>query len=114
MIDDTVLNLVCKQCKDGGWAYNFTKPLLGIDCKAVSVIAKNMMDWYSITHDDRIRLSAIKALDWCCKHTAVEGDAIGGIFSFCMEGAIVQNLYTSCAFVYSSAYAIELYQMLEQ
>ncbi len=114
VIDDTVLNLVCKQCKDGGWAYNFTKPLLGIDCKAVSVIAKNMMDWYSINHDDRIRLSAIKALDWCCKHTAVEGDAIGGIFSFCMEGAIVQNLYTSCAFVYSSAYAIELYQMLEQ
>ena len=114
VIDDTILNLVCKQHKDGGWAYNFTKPLLGIDCKAVSVIAKNMMDWYSITQDDRIRLSAKKALDWCCKHTAVEGDAIGGIFSFCMEGAIVQNLYTSCAFVYSSVYAIELYQMLER
>lgn len=114
VIDETIENLIHKQHKSGGWAYNFTKPLLGEDCKSVSVIAKNMMDWYNITHDDRIRLSANKALDWCCKHTAIEGEETGGIFSFCMEGAIVQNLYSSCAFVYSSAYAIELFQMLKR
>lgn len=114
VINETIDNLIRLQHKNGGWSYNLTKPLLGEDCKAVSVIAKNMMDWYYVTHDDRIRLSAQKALDWCCKHTAVEGEATGGIFSFCMEGAIVQNLYSSCAFVYSSAYAIELHQMLKR
>lgn len=114
VIDDTINNLIKVQCKNGGWAYNLTKPLMGEDCKAVSVIAKDMMDWYAITKDESIRQSAEKALDWCRKHTAIEGEAKGGIFSFCMEGAIVQNLYTSCAFVYASAYAIELEQMLKQ
>ena len=114
VIDATIDNLIKMQCKNGGWAYNLTKPLMGEDCKAVSVIAKDMMEWYAFTKDDRIRQSAEKALDWCRKHTAIEGEAKGGIFSFCMEGAIVQNLYTSCAFVYASAYAIELEQMLKQ
>lgn len=114
VVDDTINNLIKVQCKDGGWAYNLTKPLMGEDCKAVSVIAKDMMDWYAISKDERISQSAEKALDWCRKHTAIEGEAKGGIFSFCMEGAIVENLYTSCAFVYASAYAIELEQMLKQ
>ena len=114
VIDATIDNLIKVQCKNGGWAYNLTKPLMGEDCKAVSVIAKDMMEWYAITKDMRIRRSAEHALEWCRKHTAIEGEAKGGIFSFCMEGAIVQNLYTSCAFVYASAYAIELEQMLKQ
>lgn len=114
VIEKTIDNLLCKQLKNGGWSYNFSKPLLGEDCKAVSVIAKDMMEWYKNSNDERIRKSASKALDWCCKHTAIEGEATGGIFSFCMEGAIVQNLYTSCAFIYSSAYAIELYEMLKK
>lgn len=114
VIYDTINNLIKVQCKNGGWAYNLTKPLMGEDCKAVSVIAKDMMDWYAITKDERFRQSAEKALEWCRMHTAIEGEAKGGIFSFCMEGAIVQNLYTSCAFVYASAYAIELEQMLKQ
>lgn len=114
VIDATINNLIKVQCKNGGWAYNLTKQLMGEDCKAVSVIAKDMMDWYAICKDERIQKSAEKALYWCRQHTAIEGEAKGGIFSFCMEGAIVQNLYTSCAFVYASAYAIELEQMLKQ
>lgn len=114
VINETIDNLIRVQLRNGGWAYNLTKPLMGEDCKAISVIAKNMMDWYQITHDDRIRNSALRAFDWCCQHTATEGSATGGIFSFCMEGAIVQNLYTSCAFVYASTYAIELNEMLKQ
>lgn len=114
VIDTTIDNLIKVQCKNGGWAYNLSKPLMGEDCKAVSVIAKDLMEWYAFTKDMRIRRSAERALDWCRKHTAIEGEAKGGIFSFCMEGAIVQNLYTSCAFVYASAYAIELEQMLKQ
>lgn len=113
VIDDTIENLLHVQYSDGAWAYNLTKPLMGNDCKSVSVIAKNMMHWYKVTRDERIIRSAEKALEWCCKHTATVGDAKGGIFSFCMEGAIVQNLYTSCAFVYASAYAIELHEMLK-
>lgn len=114
VIENTINNLVKTQCKNGGWAYNLTKPLMGEDCKAVSVIAKNMMEWYAITKDENIRRSAERALDWCLKHTASDGEGKGGIFSFCMEGAIVQNLYTSSAFVYASAYAIELEQMLKR
>ncbi len=113
VIDGTVVTLLRKQLRNGGWSYNLTKPLLGEDCKAVSVIAKDMMEWYKITKDVRIRESAQKALQWCCNHTATEGEAAGGIFSFCMEGAIVHNHYSSCAFVYASAYAVELSEMLK-
>lgn len=113
VICDTVNNLVKTQLDNGAWVYNLTKPLMGIDCKAVSVLAKNLLDWYMITKDENIRKSAVKALNWCCDHTSIEGDSTGGIFSFCMEGAIVHSLYTSCAFVYSSAYAIELYNLLK-
>ena len=114
VIEETVDNLIRLQLKNGGWSYNFAKPLLGEDCKSVSVIAKDMMEWYAISKDKRIRNSAERALMWCCEHTAIEGEAVGVIFSFCMEGAIVKNLYSSCAFVYSSAYAIELYDMLKK
>lgn len=114
VIDNTVENLINIQHKNGGWAYNLTKPLMGEDCKGISVIAKNLMDWYNVTHNGRIRQCAEKALDWCCKHTAIDGEAKGGIFSFCYEGAIVHNLCSSCAFVYASAYVIELDQMLKQ
>lgn len=113
VIDKTVDNLLREQLRNGGWPYNLTRPLMGEDCKAVSVIAKDMMEWYKITKDERIKVSAQKALEWCCKHTAIEGEATGGIFSFCMEGAIVHNHYSSCAFVYASAYAIELSEMLK-
>ncbi len=110
----TINNLIRVQFKNGGWAYNLTNSLMGEDCKAVSVIAKNMMDWYEVSQDERIKESAKKALQWCYKHTAIEGEAEGGIFSFCIEGAIVHNLYTSVAFTYSSSYAIELEQMLKK
>lgn len=114
VILSTINNLLKMQSNDGGWPYNLTKTLMGMDCKAVSVIAKDMMDWYEIEPDKRIRKSALKALEWCRKHTAVEGEAMGGIFSYCLEGAIVKDLYTTCAFVYSSAYALELEQMLKK
>lgn len=114
VIDSTVENLLNIQSKNGAWSYNLSNPLMGQDCKAVSVIAKNLMDWYSVTLDAKLLDSVNKAINWCYKHTAIDGEAKGGIFSFCMEGAIVQNLYTSCAFVYASAYAIELDYMLRK
>lgn len=113
IIEATIGNLLKQQCKNGSWPYNLTRKLMGEDCKAVSVIAKDMMDWYAVSKDIRIKESAEKALGWCRDHTAIEGEAKGGIFSYCVEGAIVKDLYTSCAFVYASAYAIELEQQLE-
>lgn len=112
VIETVIDKLITSQTKHGSWSYNLTRKLMGEDCKAVSVIAKNLMEWYQITSDQRIRDSAYKALCWCYNHTMTEGESKGGIFSFCVEGAIVHNLYTSCAFVYASAYAIELKQML--
>ena len=99
--------------QNGGWAYNFSKPLLGEDCKGVPVIAKSLMEWNLIEQNNEVVISAEKALDWCVKHTANKGECKGGIFSFCMEGAVVHNFYTKTAFVYSSAYAIEVYDMLK-
>lgn len=112
VIDKTVNTLLQKQNKNGSWPYNLTKPLLGEDCKGVSVIAKNLMDWNELFPNDKIINGSKKALSWCFNHTSKDGPAQGGIFSFCMEGAIVYHLYTSTAFVYSSAYAIELYNRL--
>lgn len=113
VIDKTISTLLINQCKNGGWPYNLTRKMMGEDCKAVSVIAKDMMDWYLITKDEQILNSAHKALNWCCKHTSLENDSKGGIFSYSTEGAIVKDYYTSCAFVYASVYAIELLKQLD-
>lgn len=112
IIEDTINNLVTRQNSDGSWSYNFTRKLMGNDCKGVSVIAKSISDWYEISKEKYLLSAVEKALDWCRRHTAVTSDARGGIFSFCTEGAIVKDLYSSCAFVYASAYAIEVDKFL--
>jgi rhamnogalacturonyl hydrolase YesR len=114
VIDETISNIIKNQSKDGGWPYNFSKPFLGQDCKGVAVIAKNLMDWNGLKPNKLIVNSSKKALEWSANHTANQGEAKGGIFSFCMEGAVVHNLYTSTAFVYTSAYAIELHNALNK
>lgn len=109
VIDDTVDTLIRLQNKDGGWAYNLSRPLMGVDCKATPIIAFDILKW------DRKHIGAAKkALDWCEKHTSSTGTAEGGIFSYTTEGAIVHHLYTWTAFVYSSAYAIELKRLVEK
>jgi hypothetical protein len=114
VIEITISNLLKKQLKNGGWAYNFSKPLLGEDCKGVAVIAKSLTEWNMIEPDEKITISVQNALDWCAKRTANESICSGGIFSFSMEGAVVHNFYTKTAFVYSSAYAIETYDILNK
>lgn len=114
IVDSTIEGLIHRQLKNGGWSYNFTKPYLGEDCKAVSVIAKNIFLWKDYFPVSSSVIGTVNAaMDWCRRHTILEGQCVGGIFSFCMEGAIVQELYTSCAFVYSSAYAVELSELLK-
>ena len=111
VIQETIDNLLKQQLRNGGWSYNLTRKMMGEDCKAVSVIAKDMLDWYAYSKDARIIKCAGKALQWCCEHTATASEAKGGIFSYSVEGGIVKDLYTSCAFVYASAYALELKEM---
>ena len=114
VIEATISNLLKKQLQNGGWAYNFSKPLLGEDCKGVAVIAKSLTEWNRIEPNDKITNSVQKALDWSAKRTASKGICKGGIFSFCMEGAVVHNFYSKTAFVYTSAYAIETYDILNK
>lgn len=114
VINNTISTLLNSQSKDGGWPYNLTRKLMGIDCKATSIIAVSLLKWYEIQPNRMDCLSAAKkALGWCEKNTANSGASEGGIFSYCTEGAIVHNMYTSTAFTYSCAYAIELSEMLK-
>jgi len=101
--------IIKNQQKTGAWPYNFCKLFMGPDCKGTSVIAKSLLDWYKINNSNKkINDSVLKAMDWCKKHTCLNGEATGGIFSKNVEGAIVHHLYTSTAFVYSTAYALEV------
>ena len=103
------------QKNDGGWSYNLLRPLMGEDCKAIPVIAKCLLDWYELEdQDQRLIVSAQRALEWCAKHTATNGTAAGGIFSYTIEGAIVHHMYTSTAFVYGSSYALEVKNKLDR
>ncbi len=111
-IEQTVQTLLSSQHKDGSWAYNLTHPLMGEDCKGIPVIAKALLDWNTVAPNPALVEAVRRALTWCEAHTCKEGSARGGIFSFCMEGAIVHHLYTSTAFVYASAYALEVQEML--
>lgn len=102
-------NYLCiHQDRNGGWAYNFSKPLMGQDCKGISVIANSLLEWYALSGEQDCRVAAQKALGWCERHTAMKGECIGGIFSYSVEGAVVHDLYTSTAFTYASAYALEI------
>lgn len=113
IIEKTVNNLIRRQNGDGSWPYNLSRKLMGNDCKGVSVIARSIAEWYSIAHEEHLPKVVERAYDWCRKHTCNKGKARGGIFSFCTEGAVVKDLYSSCAFVYASVYAIELDKFLK-
>lgn len=112
-IEAIIKNLLKKQIASGGWPYNLDRTLLGVDCKATSVIGTSLIKWYPYSSDkENIKKAVRSAICWCLKNTVNdESEASGGIFSYCMEGAIVHHLYTSTAFVYSSAYAIEMLTM---
>lgn len=117
VINDTVDMLIQSQSECGAWHYNLTKPLMGFDCKGVPIIAYNILKWILLTKRKKEDLGCCnKALKWCIENTcsSINSDCYGGIFSYSTEGAIVHNMYTSTAMVYSSAYAIELKRMLEE
>lgn len=108
VIEETVETLLHCQTSDGGWAYNLLSPLMGIDCKAVPVIAKALLEWSKVVHSTVYDEAISKAMYWCKKNTVAKGEAAGGIFSYTVEGAIVHNKYTSTALVYASSYALEV------
>ena len=107
IIEANLESLLRHQLPNGAWPYNLDRPYYGEDCKGVPVIAKAMLDWNVVNGDQGLAEPAQRAIDWCKAHTALSGQARGGIFSFNLEGAVVHNLYTKTAFVYSSAYALE-------
>lgn len=116
IIENCISNLLRNQNSDGSWSYNLSRKFMGDDCKGVPVIAKSIAIWAAQNKDVSIMDACRKAVCWCYQHTCIDHSKrgeIGGIFSFCVEGAIVTELYTSCAFVYSSVYAIELKHILD-
>ncbi|MBO6526348.1 glycoside hydrolase family 88 protein [Erythrobacter sp.] len=113
VVEAIVRSLLQAQLANGGWAYNLSRPYYGEDCKGVPVIAKALTEWSVLRSNDRLKQSAALALQWCEDHTRLRGPAVGGIFSYNLEGAVVHNLYTSTAFVYSSAYALETRLMVQ-
>lgn len=115
-IEGIVDSLLRKQNNYGGWPYNLDRPLLGLDCKATPVIGMSLIKWCPYSSNQEAIINAVKnSICWCLKNTVSDdSSANGGIFSYCMEGAIVHHLYTSTAFVYSSAYAIELLTAYEK
>ena len=115
VVQNTINTLIKVQDKRGGWAYNISRPMMGLDCKAISIIACSLMNWYT-DHPDQIslKIASEKAYQWCIQHTLSEGRGKGGIYSYTTEGAIVHHLYTWTAFVYGSSYAIELKKILAE
>lgn len=109
VIEDTVDTLIRLQNRTGGWAYNLSRPFMGIDGKATPIIAFSLMNWST---EEKVINTVRKALDWTMRHTSPAGRSKGGIFSYTTEGAVVHHMYTWTAFVYSSAYAIELKKKL--
>lgn len=112
-INRTVETLLRYQLSNGGWSYVLDRPYFGEDCKGVPVLAKSLLDWNDLVENGALPLAAGNALEWCKSHTKQSGDAMGGIFSYNLEGAVVHNLYTETAFVYASSYALEVLGMIE-
>lgn len=113
IIEDNIYKIISLQNRNGGWSYNFSHPLMGQDCKGVSIIGKIIAIWGRKANNVKMIYSAQAALNWVKEHTLLSGDGKGGIFSYSLEGAIVKDLYSSCAFVYGCAYSIELSNVLK-
>ena len=113
VITNTIDTLRSKQLNNGGWPYNLSQPLLGEDCKGVSVIALALLSWDALETTNENSKAVKKALRWCANRTSIIGKSKGGIFSYNAEGAIVHNNYSSTALVYSSVYAIEALKKLQ-
>lgn len=115
VVQSTINTLIRVQDKQGGWAYNISRPMMGLDCKATSIIACSLMNWYADHPDQTVLKDASEqAYKWCVRHTLPEGRGKGGVYSYSTEGAIVHHLYTWTAFVYGSSYAIELKKLLAE
>lgn len=115
VVQNTINNLIKAQNKQGGWAYNISRPMMGLDCKAIPVIACSLLNWYSDHPEQKaLKTASEKAYQWCLKHTLLAGRGKGGIYSYTTEGAIVHHFYTWTAFVYGSSYAIELKKILAE
>ncbi len=110
VINSTVTTLLRLQDKTGGWAYNLSRPLMGIDCKATPLIALSLIKWST---EKEVIVAVKRALKWTECHTSKSGNSAGGVYSYTIEGAIVHHMYTWTAFVYASAYAIELKRKVE-
>lgn len=95
VLDLLANTLVKQQSKNGGWAYNIAKPMMGQDCKGVALIAKNLLLWGQESDNQIVYQAALKALDWCEKHTQLSGACVGGIFSYSVEGAVVGTLISA-------------------
>lgn len=112
VIDGVVDGLLDLQGKDGGWPYNLSRRLTGQDCKGTPVIARALAEWSAVSGRRDAADSARRAISWCERHTDLDGDCPGGIFSYCLEGAVTHYLYSEAAFVYSSSYALEALSIL--
>jgi len=114
VIENVINTLIKEQNRDGSWPYNFSKKLMGLDCKGIPIIANSIFEWGSITNNNHMYACAKRAISWCEKNTRLSGAEKGGIFSYSVEGAVVHDLYSSTAFTYASAYAFELITKLRR
>ena len=114
VIQSTVDTLLKNQNGDGSWHYNLQRKFLGKDCKSTPIIALSLLNWYGITREQKLLDATKSALNWCIKNTVCSGKNVGGIFDYSFEGAVVHSFFTNTAFVYSSAYAIELKMQIEE
>jgi rhamnogalacturonyl hydrolase YesR len=113
LIESCVRVIITKQRRDGSWPYNLAHTFMGEDCKGTPVIALALLRWQEhSSYRAEIQRACTAALRWCEKNTAMAGPAAGMIFSYSFEGAVVHHAYSSTAFVYASAYALELKQKL--
>lgn len=113
VVGDVVKVLLSSQMRDGGWAYNISRPLMGQDCKGVPVIAKALAEW-GVAHGSAAAVDAARcALGWSRSHTLLDGPGAGGIYSYCLEGCVTHHLYSEAAFTYASSYALETTAILK-
>lgn len=115
LIESCINAIIGKQNKNGSWPYNLSRRYMGEDCKGTSPIALSLIRWYKYSScKEKILKSCKAALEWCEKHTEMDGPQAGMIFSNSFEGAVVHHPYSNTAFIYATAYALELKKALDE
>jgi rhamnogalacturonyl hydrolase YesR len=114
IIDNVINQIVKNQHYTGTWPYNISRKIYGFDPKGISILSYSILRWFEINPQKVYLNSVLKANKAAQRLTSRNGIDRGLINAYSIEGAITHSRYSKTGMVYTTAYALMVYNKLEE